>query len=198
MDESGKADVDNFLAAYAEELSRDERRLLKDAATRVVDEAFSAIETYTDWRADAPEQDRVALFRETSLSAYLPERFANRYGPLFMKKYAVAVVSVGLKMAHGEPMSLSSTAEELAFYAIVEAAKGDIELSDAGDVDEKHLDDFADSVYEDTDFLMLFSGQFDGIEDSDLGRSIGVANLDFDEWFLPFRDDALHPYVNDT
>lgn len=156
-----------------------------------------AIESYADWRADMPERERVDLFEGTFLSMYLPDRFANRYGPLFVKKFAVALVSVGLKMAQGDDISLASTAEELAFNAILEAAKSDIEIREKGDCTEERLDHFSELVYEDTDFLMLFSGMFDGIEDSDLGRSMGVANLDFKRWFVPFRDDALHPYASD-
>jgi riboflavin biosynthesis pyrimidine reductase len=45
--------------------------------------------------------------------------------------------------------------------------------------------------------LSLFTDQFDGIEDSALGRSMGVAHLDFERWFLPSRDDVLHPYVSE-
>jgi hypothetical protein len=156
--------------------------------------------TRRSWRSRAiraGRRKRVELFRGTFLSLYLPDRFANRYGPLFVKKFAVALVSVGMKMALGESISLSSTAEELAFYAILEAGKTDVESGEAGDCDEERLEDFAHLVYEDTDFKMLFSGQFDGIEDSALGRSMGVANLDFERWFVPFRDDALHPYVID-
>ena len=39
------------------------------------------------------------------------------------------------------------------------------------------------------------AAQWDGVEDSELGRRLGVANLRFDEWFHPFRDQIpVHPY----
>lgn len=44
-----------------------------------------------------------------------------------------------------------------------------------------------DLAFEDHDVLMLFDARFDGIEDSDVGAMLGVANLHPKDWFKPFR-----------
>ncbi len=47
-----------------------------------------------------------------------------------------------------------------------------------------------EEVFQDIDFRHLWDPRADGIQDSPAGRSLGIAYLNFDEWFLPFRDEA--------
>ena len=55
---------------------------------------------------------------------------------------------------------------------------------------------FEDEVYQDLDFELLYQLRFDGIEDSPIGTELGMGNLHFDEWFVPFDNAAapIHPY----
>lgn len=189
-------DMPAFLRFYADRLNVNERRLLLDASSIVVDEAFGAIERYSELKPGIPESGRLELFDRIFVATYLPRPFAHRYTVGFFKKFLIAVVSVGMKMAAGDEVHLSSTAEELALNAIVDSAKIGLEVGTVVDADPERLDLFAEDLLEDRDFEMLFSPNFDGIEESPIAEELGVANLRFEEWFEPFRgDDVVHPYL---
>jgi hypothetical protein len=56
--------------------------------------------------------------------------------------------------------------------------------------------DLLELATEDADYELLFSMAWDGIEDSETAREEGMANLAFDHWFRPFREESpVHPYV---
>jgi hypothetical protein len=73
-----------------------------------------------------------------------------------------------------------------------------VQLELAGEEsDARAWSDFRDAVFEDEDFLWLYSPELDGIEGSDWGREHAVVNLRFSEWFKPFSADATgapHPF----
>ena len=63
----------------------------------------------------------------------------------------------------------------------------------AGPSGEEAFDfgDFIDEVFEDTDFLFLFDEELKGIQHTSAQKPLGTtANLDFEDWFRPFRDTA--------
>ncbi len=96
-------------------------------------------------------------------------------------------------------MPLSSLAEELAAWAILEEAKRLLEEKSNESETENNFDDFIDAYFEDTDFLYLFENAYDGIEETQPGQVLGISSLAFDNWFLPFSDDPsrrAHPYVS--
>lgn len=198
VDLEDPTNMPTFLGAYANRLNANERRLLLDASAVVVDEAFEAIERCAEWPQEIQESERLKLFDDTFLANYLPRSFAHRYSLGFFKRFLLALVSVGTKLASGDVVQLSSTAEELAFNAIVESAKIGLEVGTMLDADPERLDIFAEEVLEDRDFEMLFYDEFDGVEKSSIAEDMGVANLSFEQWFTPFRaDDVVHPYVVD-
>ena len=96
-------------------------------------------------------------------------------------------------------MPLSSLAEELAAWAIIEEAKRLLEEKSGESEAENSFDDFIDVYFEDTDFLYLFENAHDGIEETQVGQIMGISSLAFDHWFLPFSDEPAriaHPYVS--
>src|SRR5208282_1706491 len=59
---------------------------------------------------------------------------------------------------------------------------------------------FEEIAYEDADFMLLFQGSWDGIEESEIGEALGMANLRFQDWFKPFNDRPeyrVHPFLDD-
>jgi hypothetical protein len=75
----------------------------------------------------------------------------------------------------------------MALYALIRNAEGDEEFD---------FDDFVDEVFEDTDFLFLFNEDLNGIQHTPAQNTLHTANLDFDDWFLPFREGLqVHPYA---
>lgn len=188
-----------FLAPYAQLLDADERGALEAACVVIVDEISDAIERYGSWPRKATFADRVALFEETMLPAYLPERFVENYTPGFVRRFLVALIAVGTKMAAGEPIRLASVAEQIALRAIVNSAEMLIENRDGKTYAGHGLKAFESEVQEDEDFEFLFSRRYDGIEKSPVVEYLGMVNLEFDKWFDPLApSDVLHPYIVTT
>ena len=78
--------------------------------------------------------------------------------------------------------------EEILFGTIMETVQNsDIEIGDV-------FDDLEESVFQDLDYELLFSPQFDGIENDEFAQRYAFANLRFDEWFAPFPNTSLLNY----
>jgi len=140
--------------------------------------------------------DLVALqrgehFADTGMATYLPSTHRHRYDLLFAKRFLACVYTVAWKLHSPDPQALACVGEELALHALIQGAEAI--LDDKGS--EADFDELRETAYEDEDYALLFDPQWDGIEDSERGRRLGMANLRHDDWFTPFRDeDPVHPY----
>lgn len=126
------------------------------------------------------------------LNEALPDRpvYVERYTPLLAKEFLVCLITVAAKLTSRADIQLASVAEEMALYALIENASGP-----SGE-EEFDFEDFIEEVFEDTDFLNLFDPELNGIQHMPAQRSLGTANLDFEDWFRPFRDAVpVHPYA---
>ena len=79
--------------AYSEVLTPREQQALLQACDWLIDHAF-------DEFASINEPKDVL---DTVLGSHLPERYTYRYTPLFYKKFAVCVMTVGWKLAQPSP-----------------------------------------------------------------------------------------------
>lgn len=176
--------VKTYASAYAPLMPEDHRDALRAAAAMVVDHIFEDLQSVDG--AQRPDWNWLQVF--------LPEAYLHRYDVMFAQRFLVSVVSVGLKLAQDEPTELSSVAEELALNAIIDQAEAWL------DVEGKKADFelFRDEVYQDFDFELLLSPEFDGVEYAGIIAAGGMANLSFKDWFKPF-DNAppVHPYVDE-
>jgi len=125
------------------------------------------------------------------VSEHLPAVYARHYTPDLVAQWAGSVETVAHKLAAYPDTYLASTAEELAGHALIarcEALVGEREneLDDPDAVREK-FSEAHDLAFEDHDVLLLYDARFDGIEDSDIGEAMGMANLHVRDWFKPFR-----------
>ncbi len=127
-------------------------------------------------------------FGETNMSYFLPEPFMDLYDTVFAKQFLEALAVVYFKLFSDESFRLDSTAEELALYALLRDAEGHAESHGI----EYDAEDYLDDLFEDTDFLTLFSIE-KRMERSDpaLQRMLGEANMEFAAWFEPFRPTVL-------
>jgi hypothetical protein len=177
-----------FASAHPD-LPRTHREALRRACVAYVDECLMALE----------ELGRGYDIEDTVLDRHLPPRYAHYYGPLFGKEWAITIATVAWKLAQQEPVVLTCVAEELALNALIEEAKSQLELN--GDVvDESAWRDFQDDITDDDDWAFLFDDAMDGIEDSSIGRQMGIGHLTFSEWFRPFyggQRGSPHPYCLD-
>jgi Protein of unknown function (DUF2695) len=161
-----------------------------EACDLLIDSVFDDLENVKD------PQDVI----NTMVGIYLPDRYLHKYTPLFLKKFAVCIITVAWKLAQPKHMPLSSVAEELAARAIIKEAQGLVEERAKKKKAKNAFGAFIDEYFEDTDFEFLFEDAYDGIDETEVGQMMGMASLAFDDWFTPFSDDPsriAHPYVLD-
>ncbi len=169
------------------DLPEPQRRALLAACDLLIDQSFE----------DLAALDQGAAFRDLWMAEWVPTKYLPRYDALFAKKLTVCLIAVAGKLTDPHPHLLASVAEEMALAAIVEQAATDLEEAGReGDVTE--LRDVADGAFQDRDFELLFNPRWDGIEETEAGERLAMANLRFEDWFRPFRDEVpVHPYVTE-
>jgi hypothetical protein len=165
-------------------LSPNAREILRDAADELRDEL----------------REDIAMLREGgrydeafAVSEHLPVVYVRHYTPEVVAQWAGSVETVAHKLAAYPGTYLASTAEELAGYALIARCEALIderedELDDPDALRAK-FSETHDLAFEDHDVLLLFDSRFDGIEDSDIGEMMGMADLHVRDWFKSFRSD---------
>jgi hypothetical protein len=77
----------------------------------------------TDWAFDACDDRRAGRpLRQSTLLPYLPPAYRDAYGVLFFRRFVVCLTAVGLRLRTGEPVVVTSVADELALRAMVSVA----------------------------------------------------------------------------
>jgi hypothetical protein len=165
-----------------EELEPELRAAVLDGCSLVVDEAFNSLESLAEGGS----------FADTFMANWLPRKYLPRYNIQFARSFAVCLISVAGKLTDRHPHVLASVAEELALAAILDEAGSVLDL-DGRKVDMRAE---AEAAFQDTDFELLFDPRWDGLEDDDAVSHLAMANVRFEGWFRPFRDEIpVHPYV---
>ena len=159
----------------------DHQRALSTAVHVLIDEFLDDIVTL----------QRGEHFADTGLATYLPPTYRHRYDLLFAKRFLACVYMVAWKLHSPDPQSLACVGEELALHALIQGAEAILDDK----AREADFDSLRETAFEDEDYALLFDPQWDGIEESKHGQRLGMANLGYDDWFRPFRDDdPVHPY----
>ncbi len=164
------------------------------------------------WKDCLPESHREALhdalcllvddflndpdYHEPLLITALPSRYLHRYSGAFRRKFLVALLTVGYKLALPEPPVpfLTCSAEELALYVLIEEAREGLKANGT----ESDFSEFEDRAFQDDmDIGILYDMALDGVEDTTVGDNMGYGNLQFDQWFEPFLNAStpVHPYA---
>jgi hypothetical protein len=186
------ADPDFELVSLGDITETTHPRALSDEALSIL--RASADELRDDLRDDIRLLRDGGSFEDTvAVSEHLPAVFARHYTPELFAQWAGSVETVAHKLAAYPDTCLATTAEELAGHALIAYCETLIderegELDDPDGVREK-FSEAHDLAFEDHDVLLLFDARFDGIEDSDIGEMMGMANLSVRDWFKPFRAD---------
>jgi hypothetical protein len=190
------------------------RAALAAAIAQVTDEAFDDWALLVTELREARRREReadgatdeplagigwAALAEQTSLADSLPERYVDRYSPVFLKHFALCLFTVAWKLAQPDWIRPACVAEELALRAIVRRAEGVLEMEGQPPFD---FGDFEDMAFDDLDVEYLFTPALDGIDDSPVGDQLGMASLAFADWFRAFGGgappySAVHPYASD-
>jgi hypothetical protein len=146
-----------------------------------------------DWVLD----DLVALAQGTPVADlisadYLPRAFLHRYDDDFLRDYLVCLVAVGLKLQLPNFSPLGCTGEELAAHVIKQEASQ--LLAQAGEAAD--FTRWDDAVFEDLDHELLYDPALDGLPDTEVARVLGMSNLTYEDWFVPFDPPrVVHPYL---
>lgn len=175
-----------YALAYKDELPESHREALRRAAVVYLDECYNAL----------AELGPGESYAESPVGWYLPGRYEHYYDARFARDWIAAVTVVGWKLAQPDEITLSCVAEELGLWALTKQAEVQLEIANEGS-DPDAWSAFRDVVFEDEDFLWLYSPELDGIEESDWGREHAVVNLRFSEWFKQFSVEtagAPHPF----
>lgn len=153
------------------------------------DALYSALCILSDEFIEDDIEDNGHIFRDL-----LPSKYLYRYTSGFINRFYATLLTVGYKLAlpDNSHTLLSCTAEELALNMLIERAS-DI-LEDEGI--EAEFGGFEDVIFQDVDFEYLYEPENDGIEDSAIGKEIGMGYLHFSDWFKPFDNTSMpvHPF----
>jgi hypothetical protein len=176
--------------AYPNSLTPQEQQALQASCDILIDSIFDEVNS-----VESPED-----IAETTIGDYLPERYLYKYTPLFLRKFAVCIITVAWKLAQPQHIPLSSLAEELAARTILERAKVVLEMEGSQFNSDEAFEAFIDDYFEDTDFEYLFDNYYDGIDETKLAQIMGISPLHFNDWFKPFSDEPSrtpHPYTSE-
>jgi len=193
---------------------------LEAAAIVVLDEAFGElgnlyhhheIDSLADGHADATARQvfgRLASRQDMDpimVSSELPEMYKARYATFdFLKNWALTVGIVGWKLAQPEARPLTNVAEELAMHVMTRNALMRFEDKGAENPEaEEQLSELYESAYEDNDFKLPYRLEdSDDLPDLDPAGQMGLTDLRFKNWFLPFGSGAdrgvPHPFLLDS
>jgi hypothetical protein len=124
----------------------------------------------------------------------LPARFAHRYTPLFIQQLIVAAADLTgtLTSVWREP---ACVAHELLVRALLDEAETVVDLYEIPVADgwRPMLEEL---LFADLDHELLYSRRYDGFEDNDYGEGVGLARMDFTNWFTVFNNRrTLPPYA---
>ncbi|MBY8888465.1 hypothetical protein K7472_27010 [Streptomyces sp. PTM05] len=160
----------------------------------LVDELFQDVQTLTEEDTTAAECDGPLWHFED-----LPGRYALQYDARFARRFLVTVIAMTTRFTDGSFQQLSCVAEELALKLLL--TETNVTLETFGLLDDgvsAALASFADNVYEDMDHEWLYDDSMDGIDESAVGETLGVAPMAFKAWFTPFNEGRyVHPSAAD-
>jgi hypothetical protein len=103
--------------AYTHVLTPHEQQALQASCDILIDSIFNDLQNV--------EQPKDVA--HTILGIYLPERYLYKYTPRFLRKFAICIITVAWKLAQPGHIRLSSLAEELAAWVIIQEAKRHLE-----------------------------------------------------------------------
>jgi hypothetical protein len=75
----------------------------------------------------------------------------------------------------------------------MEVKEEDAEKKGDQEETQEPLDAFIDAYFE-----ILFEVRYDGLDETEIAKVVGLSSLAFGDWFLPFSEEparVTHPYV---
>ena len=162
---------------------------LWEASAVLIDQLFEDL----DGLRNLDRVDRQDIANTFVLSG-LPPRHADKYDVRFARQFLVTAADMTGALTRGWARP-SCVAQELALRCLFDQVEVIQELYDLDLADgwrsllEQHM-------LEDTDSEMLYQNAMDGFEgDVELNMQLGLAPMKIQDWFEPFNDASVPPYV---
>lgn len=146
-----------------------------------------------DGLRDLDRVDRQDIANTFVLSG-LPPRHADKYDLRFAQQFLVIAADMTGALTSGWTRP-SCVAQELALRCLFDQVEVIQDLYDLDLADDwrGHLEQHK---LEDTDSEMLYQNAMDGFEsDIELNMQLGLAPMKIQDWFEPFNDASVPPYV---
>ncbi len=107
-------------------------------------------------------------------------------------KLLTSLITFVYKFHIEEDFMLGNRAEELLLHIAIENALG---IAEGDQVEIEDYNSFIGYFYEDTDFLMMYDQEYDGIDESTIGEMMSIGSLSPKDWFCPYnKPRRQHPF----
>lgn len=186
------------LGYYAEEGDPDARAESLHGATMLRGAVHWAYESLIDELFDDISMLREApdAIDETLALSSLPPLHSASYGPLFAQRFLAVALDLGTAFASSFTAP-SCVAQELALRLVLDGVEILPDLFPSLELPEDWRGSLEDSLFEDLDHELLYDPALDGVGSDPALVSLGMANLDISDWFVPFADKTVNPYAAD-
>lgn len=162
---------------------------LWEASVVLIDQLFEDVAALR--QLHSIDRDDIA---NTFVLSWLPPRQAQKYDVGFAQRFLVVAADMTGALARGWSRP-SCVAQELALRCLFDQVEiledsYELELADhwRGMLEEQ--------LFEDMDSELLYQNAMDGFEnDTDLNMQLGFAPMNVNDWFAPFNDTSVPPFV---
>jgi hypothetical protein len=162
---------------------------LWEASAVLIDQLFEDLEGLRN--LDRVDRRDIA---NTFVLSGLPSRHADKYDVRFAQQFLVIAADMTGALARGWDRP-SCVAQELALRCLFDQVEVIEDLYDL-DLAEGWRGLLEEHMLEDTDSEMLYQNAMDGFEsDIELNMQLGLAPMEFKDWFEPFNDASVPPYA---
>ncbi|WP_041652426.1 hypothetical protein [Pseudarthrobacter phenanthrenivorans] len=130
----------------------------------------------------------------TFVLSWLPPGQAHKYDIGFVQRFVVIAVDMTGAMARGWSRP-SCVAQELALRCLLDQVEV---IQDSYDLDlaDDWRGTLEEQMFEDMDSDLLYQNAMDGFEnDVELNLQLGFAPMNVQDWFEPFNDASVPPFV---
>jgi len=130
----------------------------------------------------------------TFVLSWLPRRLAQKYDIGFVQGFLVIAADLTGALARGWSRP-SCVAQELALRCLLDQVEV---IQDSYDLDlaDDWRGSLEEQMFEDMDSDLLYQSAMDGFEnDVELNRQLGFAPMNVWDWFEPFNDASVPPFV---
>ena len=155
---------------------------LQKAADETAERIDTALECIRQGFTPPGPRGWAHVYEDLGVDELVPRRYLDRYDEQFLAKFLTTVRKVKTALADPRRVFILNTRlEEIAMHAI-------LALAEENGLESQTIAELKEDMFEDLDHEWLYDDRFDGIEDSEAGRYLGVHHMRFAEWDEPLLE----------